>query len=281
MFSEPTRATCNAFTFQYPRSRWHSLTLRNWRSTSHLADAALLVVPTVSFVSVILWFTQNPISPSASVEASVANPLGFLSSNFVYDGFINIENIVTSSVFLLIVSAFYPRTIRIVVVYLLPIVALGAGILAEITAVSSPLVNLHFCTAPCSFYGMSGVASGTIGFTVACFLISFGIIIARKWRGPRKSDLGLGGIVVPRNQAILVFGFIVYLVFLLLFSGVLAYPVQVAVHASQGGSSGAPPPPAILVQTPPVAFVHSASLVYGFLLCASILVRVGRRYRVF
>jgi len=209
------------------------------------------------------------------VVASAANPVGFLTSNFVYDGFINIENIGASVAFLLFVSAYYPRVVRIALACLLPLLALGAGALAEMTAVSSSYIDIRVCSVSCSFYGMSGVASASIGFTVACFAILIVCIIFQ-----RQDGIMSIGATAYRNQAFLLSGFVIYLLFLLYFSGLLAFPVQVAVHQVQGGSSSSPSPPAVLTETAPVAFVHSASLVYGFLLSVTTFVCLSRSYRV-
>jgi len=252
---------------------------RPLRGSNRLTDALLTSAPLVAFVSAILWFTQNPLSPGPAVEASAANPLGFLTANFVYDGFINIENIGASAAFLLLVCAFYPRAIRIAMACLLPLIALGAGVLAELTAISSPYIYIHVCNTSCSFYGMSGVASASIGFTIACFLISIAFISLQRRSGVEGNGIKLPGVTASRSQAVLLSGFVAYLVLLLFFSGVLAFPVQVAVHQVQGGSSGSPSPPAILTETAPVAFVHSASLAYGFLLSVSTFIPLSRSYR--
>jgi len=153
---------------------------RNWDLVLH---AAIISAPVIVFTSIIVWFSQNRISPNPTVEASAANPLGLLTSNFVYDGSINIENIAISSVFLLIVCLYYPKQLRIFMVYLLPFIAVAAGALAEFTAISSPYVSSPLCAQSCSFYGMSGVASATVGFTFASFLIAFGLVILQRMKG--------------------------------------------------------------------------------------------------
>jgi hypothetical protein len=244
-----------------------------------LFDAFVLILPLAVFSSVFLWLSENPIDPNSAVEASLTNPIGLLTSNFVYDGFINVENLVTSSVFLLIVCLYYPRGLRNLIVYLLPLVAVGAGSLAELTAISSPYTDLQICGRSCSFYGMSGVASAAIGFTSACFLVSFVVIAMRRKRSSvitaESSPSRLGD---SRGQTLLlVCSFVVYVALLLLFSGLLTFPVSSISH--QGGG-GTPATPAILVETPPVAFVHSASIVYGFLLFLSIFIRTNRRFRL-
>jgi hypothetical protein len=251
---------------------------RNWDLVLH---AAVISAPVIVFTSIIVWFSQNRISPNPTVEASAANPLGLLTSNFVYDGSINIENIVASSVFLLIVCLYYPKQLRIFMVYLLPFIAVAAGALAEFTAISSPYVSLPLCAQSCSFYGMSGVASATVGFTFASFLIAFGLIILQRMKGRLsiKQSTLLTGRIGLTSQVILVSAFVVYLVLLLVFSGVIALPSSPS--STSSSSSSPPPPPAILTQAPPVLLVHSASLVYGFLLCLATFVQVNRRYHIF
>jgi hypothetical protein len=250
---------------------------RNWDLVLH---AAIISAPVIVFTSIIVWFSQNRISPNPTVEASAANPLGLLTSNFVYDGSINIENIAISSVFLLIVCLYYPKQLRIFMVYLLPFIAVAAGALAEFTAISSPYVSSPLCAQSCSFYGMSGVASATVGFTFASFLIAFGLVILQRMKGRLsiKQSTLLTGRTGLTSQVILVSAFVVYLVLLLVFSGVIALPSS---PSSSSSSSSPPPPPAILTQAPPVLLVHSASLVYGFLLCLATFVQVNRRYHIF
>lgn len=237
-----------------------------------------MTAPILLFTLVIVWFSRNPISPEPPVEASIANPAGFLTSNFVYDGYVNIENIVASSAFVLLVCAYYPRDFRFFVACLLPLAAVGAGALAELTTVSTSYVNLTFCSGSCSFYGMSGIASGMIGFAVASFLIALGVFVLRL-RGRHgvkdwNAVFGNG----PTGLVLLLSMFVAYIIVLLFFSGLIALPAAASGGNPPGGAS--PGPPAILTQTPPVALVHSASLVYGFLLCLAVLVRVNRRYRI-
>ncbi len=244
-----------------------------------LFGAVVLLLPILSFGSVIMWFSVYPIDPSPSFEASLANPLGLITSNFVYDGAVNVENILASSVFLLIVCLYYPPGVRSLVVYLLPFVTVGTGGLAELTAMTSAYANLRICYLSCSFYGMSGVASAAIGFTGACFLVSFGLIVLRKkGRLALAEESNLSRLTAARGQVVLVFSFVVYLLLLLLFSGLLVFPVTEIGHQTVGGGSSSAP--AILIQTPPAAFVHSASIIYGFVLCLTILVMVNRRHQI-
>lgn len=253
----------------------------SWYERIDLFHGVIVAAPVAVFVSLFLWFSWNPINPGPAVEASVANPVGLLTSNFVYDGSINIENIVASSVFLLVVFLYYPRQFRFFLACLLPAVAVGAGALAEFTAISTSYLNLPVCNS-CSFYGMSGVASGMIGFAVASFLIAIALIIFRG-RGRLSvtnwdTRLGKG----RRGPAILLSVFVGYVFLLLFFSGLIVFPSSASGHQGSAGVGGSvsSPPPAILTQTPPVALVHSASLVYGFLLCLAVFIRVNRRYRI-
>lgn len=275
-----SRSSGARLTFPLSQSLRLHLSRRSWYERLDLPHAVAVSAPVVVFVTVILWFALNPISPGPAVEASAANPTGLLTSNFVYDGSINIENILASSVFLLVVFLYYPRDFRFFLACLLPVVAVGAGALAEFTAISSSYVSLPFCSKSCSFYGMSGVASGMIGFAVASFLIALGLMVlqgrgrlsARNW----DSRLERGW----RGPVVLLSTFVGYVALLLFFSGLIAFPSPASVSGHQGGGGVSSPPPAILTQTPPVALVHSASLVYGFLLCLAVFMRVNQRYHI-
>jgi hypothetical protein len=251
---------------------------RNWELVLH---AAVIYAPVIIFASIIIWFSQNRISPNPAVEASATNPLGLLTSNFVYDGSTNIENIVLSSVSLLIISFYLPKKLRVFMVCLLPFIAVAAGGLAELTAIASAYLSLPLCARSCSFYGMSAVSNAMVGFTFAGFFISFRLIILQR----RKRELAIkrttwsrGGIRLP-SQAILASAFVIYVLLLLLFVGVIAIPSSPS--SSSPSSSSTPSPPTIFTQTPPVALVHSASLAYGFLFCFATFVLVNRRYHVF
>jgi hypothetical protein len=249
----------------------------DWTALLH---TSVILAPVIIFTSLFIWFSENRISPNPAVEASAANPVGLLTSNFVYDGSINVENIIASSIFLLIICLYYPRELRLSMVYLLPVVAVVAGALAELTAISSPYVSLPLCNQSCSFYGMSGVASAMVGFTFASFFISFGLVILQ---GMNRKFAIQGSTLIQKttglSQAILVSSFATYVVLLLIFSGLIRLPTHPSAHPGQGNSTSIPPP-AILTQTPPVALVHSASLVYGFLLCLAAFVLLNRRYHI-
>jgi hypothetical protein len=249
---------------------------------SDFLNTILLICPLVVFLSVLLWFSHDPISPTPVNEASLTNPVGFLTSNFVYDGIVNIETILTSSAYLLLVCIFYPRNFRFLAVCLLPLVALGAGALAELTAISTHYTNLGICTVPCSFYGMSAVAAGAIGFTIACFLIWFGL----QWLGKINrifQSSSVSNTRLRRNRLAVMLAFASYILLLLFFSGILGLLIPVPAHpqTSTGTPAVSPPPPAVLTESTPTAFVHSAGLVYGFLFCISLLVQVNRHYDIF
>lgn len=264
-----------------PLTHGSSLTSSSFSSTlskirSRSLSAAIVVAPLISFVLLILWFSQNRLSPNPANEASVANPLGLVISNFVYDGHINVENIILSCVFLLIVFLYFPKMLRFTAAFLLPFMALAAAAIAEITAISTPL-----CAKYCSFYGMSAVANAVVGFTVASFVISFVFIFqARRSKlSQRITPLRANRL---RNQAILAFAFVMYLILLLLFAG--AFTLQT--HGPSQQTSGSAPPTTVFIQTtvqesPPVKIVHSSSLVVGFLLFLTLFVLTNHRYRLF
>ena len=248
-------------------------------SGSDLLHAALVCLPVVAFALVMVLLSVDRIAPSAAVEGSSANPVGILTSNFVYDGSVNVVNIVTSSAFLLVVFLYYPRVLRTLSAYLLPLVAVAAGGFAELTAISSVYATPRICGVSCSFYGMSGVSNAVIGFTVASFLTCFGLIILqRRGRLTSRQSTPLRASRL-RNQIGLIGAFLLYIALLLVFAGVIALPASGA--PAQGSGTAGPPPPAIFTQAPPTAFVHSASLTYGFLLCVGAVFLVNRRFRVF
>jgi hypothetical protein len=250
----------------------------SWYDRSAVVHTVTIATPLIAFVSVVLWFSVNPLSPNPAVEGSMANPLGLITSNFVYDGSINIENIVASLAFLLVVCFYFPRELRVFLIYLLPVAAVGAGALAEFTAISTPYVSLHLCSQACSFYGMSGVASAAIGFTTACFLVLFGAMALQSRKMISMREGAAARIVGPKGKLLVVCAFVAYILVLLLISNAIPLPE----HSSGGGggSPGGPSIPAVFVQAPPVALVHSASLVYGFLLCLGAFVQVNRHYHL-
>jgi hypothetical protein len=253
------------------------------RERDRVFQAAIISAPLVVFASILFWFSRNPISPDTTVEGSAANPLGLITSNFVYDGWVNIENIVLASVFLLIVCLYYPRKLRIFMVYSLPFLAVASGGLAMLTAISSPYVRLPFCAPSCSFYGMSGIASAMVGFTFASFIISFGLIVIQETKGGSaiRKNIMLRGRTGLRSQAILASAFVIYVLLLLLFAGVIALPGPPSGNHPPGNSSQGTTPPPIFTQTRPTLLVHSASLAYGFLLCLATFFLVNRRYHIF
>ena len=256
-------------------------------SAADALHALVVVLPVVALTSVMVWFSENRIAPTSSVEGSSANPLGLLTSNFVYDGSVNVENIATSSAFLLVVFLYFPRVVRVVSAYLLPVVAVAAGGLAELTTISTAYATTSICGASCSFYGMSGVSNAVIGFTIASFLTCFGLMALRREGAEVVEEGGEKDVraAVPRRattpwaRAALALAFVAYVLLLLLLAGLIAPPAHQAVGTGSTGPSS--PPPAILVQTPPVWFVHSASLAYGFALALAIVLAAGRRYGLF
>lgn len=241
----------------------------------------LLTAPLLAFTLIMVWFSSHPIAPSPAVEASAANPAGLLTSNFVYDGLMNVENIGVSCLFLLILCLYFPRRVDVYMVYVLPVGAVVAGALGELTAISTQYLSLRVCGQACSFYGMSGMASAIVGFTFAAFFIVFSLTILQdSGRVSAGRFSSLSGRSSLRREVLLALAFVVYVILLLFISGLLALPG--ATTLGPGSSpSGPPPPPAILTQSPPVALVHAASLAYGFLLCFITFVLVSRRDRVF
>lgn len=249
--------------------------------TGSLRRAALVVLPVVGLCSILLLLSIHRISPSPSVEGSSANPLGLLVSNFVYDGSVNVENVLASSAFLFVVFVYLPSTLRIASAYLLPFVAVAVGCFAQLTAISSVYVTPRVCAASCSFYGMSGVSNAVIGFTLASFAACLALTLLEK-RGRIVARQGpllrLSGL---RNQLVLAGALLAYVSLLLLFAGLLTLPLRHPSVSGVGGQSISVPPPAILTQPPPTALVHAASLAYGFIFCVAIFVMVSRRYGVF
>lgn len=248
---------------------------------SRFRRALAVALPVVGLSSVMLLLSVYRISPSSSVDGSSGNPLGILTSNFVYDGSVNVENVVASSAFLFVVFMYLPSTIRTFSAYLLPLVAVVVGGFAQLTAISSAYVVPRVCGASCSFYGMSGVSNATIGFTLASFVACVGLASLQS-RGrlvaTESQMLQLKGF---RNRLVLAGAFVAYLCVLLLFAGLLTLPFRHPTVSGPGGQTISVPPPAILTQPPPTALVHAASVTYGFVFCVLILVVVNRRYRVF
>lgn len=252
-------------------------------SARRAVGVLFVALPVVALSSVMVFFSFYRISPAPSVEGSPGNPLGLLTSNFVYDGSVNVENVVTSSAFLLMVLLYLPRALRVTSAYLLPLIAVAVGGFAQLTAISSVYVTPRICGSYCSFYGMSGLSNAVIGYTFAAFLICFGLIALQ-----RKGRLvaGRGSVLRPsrpRDQLALVCAFAAYVFLLLLFAGLVTLPAHQVVVSGNGGTPTVviPPPPAILVQPPPTALVHAASITYGFIFCVAIVVAVNRRYRAF
>lgn len=219
-----------------------------------ILGAALVVAPLIAFAAAFFWFSKYQISQNPTVNASASNPLGFLLSNFVYDGFINIENLIISCLFLAIIFLYYPRYLRITSALFMPLAAISSGVVAELAAIS-------LCVESCSFYGMSGVAGGIIGFTFANFSISFGLLFLHKdgkigsqFRAPL-----LGNRLA--NKLMLVSSFIAYILLLLIFSGFF--------EIRSGGSSNQFPvtvqiPETIAASPQSVQIGHTTGIVFGF-----------------
>lgn len=236
-----------------------------------MLSAALVVAPIVAFVSIYMWFSKYPLAQNPSVNASLNNPLGFLVSNFVYDGFINIENLIISCLFLFLIFLYYPRALMNVVALFLPLVAILSGVVTELAAVFT-------CVQYCSFYGMSGVAGGIVGLTFANFSIAFGLIflartgrVRERFRAPLLRN-------EFRNQLILVAALIIYVLSLLTFSGFFAF-----------NSAGPTNPFPITVQIPEtisnqpheIQIGHTTGIAFGFLFSIGIFYWVNRRFHLF
>lgn len=233
--------------------------------------AALVAAPIIIFVSIYAWFSKYPIAQNPSVNASLDNPFGFLISNFVYDGLINIENLLISCFFLFIIFLYYPRALRARVAFFLPLIALLSGVAAELAAVST-------CVQSCSFYGMSGVVGGIIGFTFANFSISFGFLFlvrSRKVKEPFRAPLLENRF---RNQAILMISFITYVFSILVFSGFFT------LHS--GGPTNQFPitvqiPETITSQSQPVQIGHTTGIAFGFLFFLALFSWTNHRFHFF
>ena len=239
---------------------------------------SLVCLPIVALNLTMIWFSVHRIPPVPSVEGSLANPAGLITSNFVYDGWGNIENMVTSSTFLLVVFLYYPGVLRLLSAYLLPLVAIAIGGLAELTSVSTVYLTPTICGGGCSFYGMSAISNGVIGFTISSFLTCFVLMLLKSRGRLCVSPTVPFGTTGLRNKLGLVCAFAFYLVLLLVFAGLIALPT---LHSQSASVTGGPSPPAILTQTPPVWAVHSASLAYGIVLSVAVFAMVNRRYRFY
>lgn len=220
----------------------------------------LVLSPILAIVLVFVWLTIHPIAQDPNIDASIINPIGFLVSNFVYDGILNVENIVISCAFLLVIFVFCPPFLRILSSLFLPAIAVASGAIAELAAVLT-------CGTACSFYGMSGIAGGVIGFTFANFFIIFVLIfVAKPTREAIKAE------VVKPNYLpkFAVSGiFVAYVILLFLLSGFFAinttstnnpFPVTIQVPISIAGESHS------------VQVGHSIGIAFGFLVCLALLI---------
>ena len=236
-----------------------------------LNELALVISPILIIILLFVWFSLHTIAQNPNIDASIVNPIGFLISNFVYDGILNVENIVLSCAFLLAIFLFHPSFLRIRSALILPAIAIASGATAELAAVIT-------CGTACSFYGMSGVAGGVIGFTFANFSVVFGLMFFPKPAGKTQNiaDKTSENLL----QKFTAIGLLVAYVFLLLLlSGFFAihststnnpFPVTIQVPVSIAGESQS------------VQVGHTFGLAFGFLLCLTLLIsslKQGLRYQ--
>ena len=235
-----------------------SKTPNDRRAGGRLLASVLVYVPLLLFDILFIWLSENPISPNPGLEASARNLSGLLYSNFVYDGITNTDFIVIGSAFLVIVLLYCPRRLRTFVALLLPFVAIAAAGLSEGISILSPFSKPPWCIENCPFYGMSGVASASVGYTFASFFVALVVMFAikaAKVKSEQETPVELGRF---RNQLALSTLFIVYLtLFLLYFLG------------------------AFTGQTPAVIIVHYVSFATGLLISPIIWVLVNHHYSLF
>ena len=232
---------------------------------SRIVEAFLVLSPSLGVVLVFVWFSIHTITEGASINASSANPTGFLISNFVYDGLTNTENIALSCAFLLAVFLFCPKFLRIRSALFLPVIAMASGVTAELAAAVT-------CGQGCSFYGMSGVTGGVIGFTFANFSIVLGLVFsARHGRKVHNSRDSSKDKLSWFSVTILL---VAYIVLLFLVSGFFAlhptssnnpFPITIQVPVSIAGESQ------------PVQVGHITGLAFGFSLCLALLIYFFKR----
>lgn len=222
---------------------------------SRVVEAILVLSPSLGVVLVFIWFSIHKISEGASINASFANPIGFLISNFVYDGLTNTENIALSCAFLLAVFLFCPTFLRIRSALILPVIAVASGVTAELAAAFT-------CGNACSFYGMSGVTGGVIGFTFANFSIMLGLVFTARRGRKVYNSRNFGKDMLPRFSVPILL--VAYVVLLFLVSGFFAvhptssnnpFPITIQVPVSITGESQ------------PVQVGHITGLAFGFSLC--------------
>lgn len=182
---------------------------------------------------------------------------------------VNIENIVISCVFLFMLFLYYPRVLRISAALFLPIIGLSSGIATELAA-------FFTCQQSCSFYGMSGVSGGIVGYTFANFLVALAIVSMPRFKTFRGSSLRL------RNQLqryiVLLASFFGYIFSLLYFSGF--FSIQVPQSSNQFPVS-IEIPDTILKESQSVQVGHTTGIVFGFLLFALVFAWTNHRFHIF
>lgn len=232
--------------------------------SSSVLEGGLILSPLVALVLLITWFSKYTISEGPNINASLVNPLGFLISNFVFDGFLNVENIVLSCVFLSMIFLYYPKFLKIRSAFLLPLFALISGAATELAAEIT-------CRGSCSFYGMSGIAGGVIGFTLANFLI---VIIATFFSKNTRVEIIKEMKVKDKLSRYSVIPLLaVYVVLLLALSGFFAihptatnpFPVTVQVPVS------------IASESQSIQVGHSSGIAIGFLLYLLLFLYLAKR----
>lgn len=234
--------------------------------SNDLVEAGLILTPVVGVALIFIWYSIHTIAQGTTVNASIANPIGFIIANFVYDGLVNIENIVLSCAFLFVLFLFCPTFLRIRTALLFPAIAVASGVIAMLAATFT-------CGTACSFYGMSGVAGGVVGFTFANFCVVIGLAFfrtnARSAHIRRYSD---AEDKLPRYSVFVLL--VSYIILLLVISGFFA------IHPT---STSNPFP--IIVQIPisiasesqSVQVGHSTGISFGFSLSLVILLSLLKR----
>lgn len=235
--------------------------------TKSLAPTKTIIVvsPIVSVFLIFLWFSINPISQDTSINASFSNPIGFLISNFVFDGYINVENIVLSCVFLLAIFFFFPGRLKTRSALFFPAIAVTSGAIAELAAALA-------CNQACSFYGMSGVAGGIIGFTIGNYFVAFGIVFfgGKFENAYMMNEKNAKGRVARLVLPILLSS---YIILLLIISGFFS------IHPATGNSPfpiTIQIPVSITTESQPVQVGHTTGIAIGFLLYLAVVLAVSK-----
>lgn len=226
-------------------------------------DCALVFSPLLATVALFIWLSKYTLSQGPSVDASLGNPLGFLISNFVYDGRINVENIALSCAFLLAIFLFYPRVLKIRSALFFPAFALMSGAMTEVAAEIA-------CHGSCSFYGMSGIAGGIIGFTLANFSIAMMGTLVPRVNAAVIEDAKLVD-KLPRSTVPALF--VAYVILLFLLSGFFA------VHPVSNGNPfpvSVQVPVSIATESQPVEVGHTSGILIGFLLYLAMFLSLGK-----